>query len=91
MNVDMLIDTLRSFLMLFALLLMPVFIPWIVVGIAVGIAQSVTQIQDGVIALFPKLLILGLVLAFMGRWYTEHFMSFFKDSLDHIVEIGQKL
>ena len=59
---------LRDALLVTALLTLPVLVVATVVGATVAIVQAATQVQEQTLAMLPKLLAVGAVLAVAGRF-----------------------
>ena len=62
----------------------PILLSALVVGLLVSLVQSVTQIQDMTLTFVPKLLVIGLVVAFGGHWMLEQFTGFVHQSFQEI-------
>jgi flagellar biosynthesis protein FliQ len=58
------------------LLSAPGLIASLVTGVLMGLLQAVTQVQDHTLSYLPKLLAVGLVLAFTGAWMGAELIGF---------------
>lgn len=69
--------------------------PFVAVSLAVGllisIIQAATQLQESVLAFAPKLVAVGLMLAFAGHWFLNELMRFMQLSAETAARIGQNV
>ena len=66
----------------------PVLLAGLVVGLLVSIFQAITQIQELTLAFIPKIIAVGLVIAFAGPWMLDQMLTWTHDifaSIPHIV------
>lgn len=63
-------------LYLVLLLSAPGLIASLVAGVVMGLLQAVTQVQDHALSYLPRLLAVGLVLAFTGAWMGAELVRF---------------
>ncbi|MDA8311671.1 MAG: flagellar biosynthesis protein FliQ [Actinomycetota bacterium] len=54
----------------------PILLSAMAVGLVISFFQSVTQIQEMTLTFVPKLLVIGLVIAFAGHWMLGQFTGF---------------
>ncbi len=54
----------------------PIMLAAMAVGLVVSLFQSVTQIQEPTLTFVPKLVAVGLVIAFAGHWMLGQFVSY---------------
>jgi flagellar biosynthetic protein FliQ len=53
----------------------PVLLAALVIGLLVSIFQAITQIQELTLAFIPKIIAVGVVIAFAGPWMLDTMMS----------------
>jgi flagellar biosynthetic protein FliQ len=66
----------------------PVLLAGLVVGLLVSIFQAITQIQELTLAFIPKIIAVGVVIAFAGPWMLDQMLTWTHDifaSIPHIV------
>ena len=66
----------REGLVLVILLSAPPLLASLLVGLVVGVLQTATQIQEQVLMLVPKLLVVGIVLVVMGPILGSQLLRF---------------
>lgn len=54
----------------------PVLIASLVIGILVSLVQAATQINEVTLTFVPKIIAIGLVLAFLGSWMLQTITTF---------------
>jgi flagellar biosynthetic protein FliQ len=54
----------------------PVLLASLIIGSLVSLFQSVTQINEATLTFIPKVIAIGLVLAFLGSWMLQQIVSF---------------
>lgn len=72
---------LRDALVLTALITLPVLIAATSVGAAIAIIQAATQIQEQTLAMLPKMLVVGTLLALFGRAGFELCAVLFREAI----------
>jgi flagellar biosynthetic protein FliQ len=53
----------------------PVLLASLVIGLLVSIFQAITQIQELTLAFIPKIIAVGVVIAFAGPWMLDQMLS----------------
>lgn len=76
MPIDTTIETVRSAAMLALLISAPILLVGVAVGLLIGILQSVTQIQDSVISLVPRMLAMVAVAVVLLPWSITRLVDF---------------
>ncbi|MCW2585413.1 MAG: fliQ, partial [Frankiales bacterium] len=66
---------------------MPILLVSLVIGFGVSLMQSVTQIQEVTLSFVPKLLGVGLVLLFTGRWMLGQTVDFTKQLFEQLPQL----
>jgi flagellar biosynthetic protein FliQ len=66
---------------------MPILLVSLVIGFGVSLMQSVTQIQEVTLSFVPKLLGVGLVLLFTGRWMLGQAVDFTKQLFEQLPQL----
>jgi len=61
------------------------------IGVAVSIFQAVTQVQEATLTFVPKLVGVGLVLAFLGHWMLSTLVAFTQACLNQAATVGRPL
>jgi flagellar biosynthesis protein FliQ len=68
--------------------------PFVVAALAVGllasVVQAATQLQENMISFVPKLIALGLVLAFAGHWALAELVHYAQETAAAIVRVGSE-
>jgi flagellar biosynthetic protein FliQ len=75
---------LRETMILTAMLCIPVLGVAALVGTAVAIVQAATQVQEQTIALFPKVIAVGLCVSLFGAFAMHGCATLFQHALDAI-------
>lgn len=57
----------------------PVLLASLVIGLLVSIFQAITQIQELTLAFIPKIIAVGVVIAFAGPWMLDQMLSWTHD------------
>jgi len=88
MNQDTVVHLALQALMVTLKVAGPVLIAALVIGLLVSIFQAITQIQELTLAFIPKIIAVGVVIAFAGPWMLDQMLSWTHDiltSIPHIV------
>jgi flagellar biosynthetic protein FliQ len=72
---------LRDALVLTALITLPVLVTATAVGASVAIVQAATQIQEQTLAMLPKMLAVGALLAVFGRLGFDLCATLFREAI----------
>lgn len=75
MNPEQAIEILHTLISQSLLIVAPILLVAILVGVAVSLFQSVTSIQEQTLSFVPKLLAVGLVVAFSAPWMVRSLMQ----------------
>ena len=59
----------------------PVLLVALVIGLAVSVFQAITQIQELTLAFIPKIIAVGVVIAFAGPWMLDQMISWTRELL----------
>jgi flagellar biosynthetic protein FliQ len=86
--VDALSGIIREALIVAAILCFPVLAVATAVGTIVAVLQAATQVQEQTLALLPKMLAVGLMLALFGGFALEACASLFEHSIDALPAIA---
>jgi len=54
----------------------PALLASLVVGSLISLFQSATQIQEATLTFIPKIIIVGIVVAFLGSWMLEKLITY---------------
>ena len=54
----------------------PALIASLIVGSIISLIQSATQIQEATLTFIPKIIVVGLVIAFLGSWMLEKVVAY---------------
>lgn len=54
----------------------PILLSALAVGVVISLFQAVTQIQDMTMTFIPKVIVIGLVIAFLGHWMLGQFTAY---------------
>jgi flagellar biosynthetic protein FliQ len=54
----------------------PVLLASLLVGSLISLVQAATQINEVTLTFIPKIVAIGLVLAFLGSWMLQHLLVF---------------
>lgn len=68
---------------------MPVLAVALFVGVLVSVFQALTQVQEATLTFVPKILGIGIVLAFMGNWMLTTLVAFTRLCFEHAAMLGQ--
>ena len=67
----------------------PVLLVALVVGLLVSVFQAITQIQELTLAFIPKIIAVGLVIAFAGPWMLDQMVGWTRELLSSIPTMGR--
>jgi len=67
---------------------LPILATTLFLGILVSVFQAVTQVQEMTLTFVPKLIGVGIVLAFMGGWMLNTLVKFVMLCFGHIATLG---
>jgi flagellar biosynthesis protein FliQ len=59
----------------------PILIAALVIGLLVSIFQAITQIQEMTLTFIPKILAIGVVVAFAGPWMLDQMVAWTRELL----------
>lgn len=62
----------------------PVLLVALVIGLAVSVFQAITQIQELTLAFIPKIIAVGVVIAFAGPWMLDQMVAWTRELLSGI-------
>jgi flagellar biosynthetic protein FliQ len=65
----------------------PVLLVALVIGLAVSVFQAITQIQELTLAFIPKIIAVGVVIAFAGPWMLDQMIAWTRELLMGIPSI----
>ena len=54
----------------------PALLASLVIGSLISLFQSATQIQEATLTFIPKIIIVGIVVAFLGSWMLEKLVTY---------------
>jgi flagellar biosynthetic protein FliQ len=75
MSENMVVSVIKEVLYTAMLVGGPILILALLVGLLVSIFQATTQIQEQTLTFVPKLIVIGLVLAFGGNWMLKKLVT----------------
>lgn len=78
------IDISRDALKITTMIAAPVLVSGVVVGLLIGLIQALTQIQEQTVAFVPKLVAMGLALAFSLPWVLGQLLDYSENLLRNI-------
>ena len=67
---------------------MPILAVTLFVGLLVSVFQAITQVQEQTLTFVPKLIGVGLIMAFMGGWMLNTLVRFTTLCLERIATVG---
>lgn len=67
---------------------LPILAVTLFLGLLVSVFQAITQVQEMTLTFVPKLIGVGLVLAFMGSWMLSTLVKFTVLCLERIAMVG---
>ncbi len=76
MTTQVVLDLVSQTMLTAAKIAAPILLSALAVGLLVSLFQSVTQINDATLTFVPKLVVVGLVIAFTGHWMLGQFTGF---------------
>ena len=62
----------------------PVLLTALVVGVAISIVQAATQVQEMTLTYVPKIMAVGLVIAFAGPWILHVMTNYASGLIGHL-------
>jgi flagellar biosynthetic protein FliQ len=65
----------------------PILLVALVIGLAVSVFQAITQIQELTLAFIPKIIAVGVVIAFAGPWMLDQMIAWTRELLSGIPSI----
>ena len=68
---------------------LPILAVTLFLGLMVSVFQAITQVQEQTLTFVPKLIGVGLVLAFMGSWMLTTLVRFTVLCLERTAMVGQ--
>ena len=66
----------QNAIMVAVILTAPVLLVSLLIGSLISMIQAATQINEVTLTFVPKIIGIGLVLAFLASWMVQHLMSF---------------
>ena len=66
----------------------PPLVAMLLIGVVISVVQALTQIQESTLAVLPKLIVMGLVLALLGPSMGGAMRSFAGRMFDRVVAAG---
>jgi flagellar biosynthetic protein FliQ len=69
---------------------MPMLLAGLIVGLAVSIFQAATQIQEPTLSFIPKILAMGVVVAFAGPWMLDELVVWTRDLFTSIPSVAAR-
>lgn len=76
MDPQLAIDISRDALFITSVIAAPVLVAGMFVGLVIGLLQALTQIQEQTVAFVPKLVAMGLALAFTLPWILAQLLDY---------------
>jgi flagellar biosynthetic protein FliQ len=76
MSSELAVDLCREAMYVALLVAGPVLLIALIVGLVIGLLQALTQIQDQTVAFVPKLLAMGVALAFVLPWMLQRLIEY---------------
>ena len=58
-------------------------------GLLVSVFQAITSVQEMTLTFVPKVIAIGLTLAFMGGWMLTTLVSFTNLCFEHMAHVGR--
>jgi flagellar biosynthesis protein FliQ len=58
-------------------------------GVVIAILQAATQIQETSLTFVPKMIAIGVTLAFTGKWSMNHVIEFFRRVMEQFQVLGR--
>lgn len=84
MDPQLAIDISRDALFITSIISAPVLVAGMFVGLVIGLLQALTQIQEQTVAFVPKLVAMGLALAFTLPWILAQLLDYSENLLRSI-------
>jgi flagellar biosynthetic protein FliQ len=78
------VDLGREALLIATLVSAPVLLAGMIVGLVIGLLQALTQIQEQTVAFVPKLIAMGLALAFSLPWIVSRLIEYTQELILNI-------
>ncbi len=76
MDPQLAIDISRDALFITSVIAAPVLVAGMFVGLVIGLLQALTQVQEQTVAFVPKLVAMGLALAFTLPWILAQLLDY---------------
>jgi len=67
----------------------PFLVAALIVGLASSLIQAATQLQENVIAFVPKIIAIGVVMAFAGSWVLGQLVGYAQACFAAMIDIAQ--
>jgi len=87
MTPETVLDIGRNAMEMTALLAAPLLLSALVVGLLIGMLQAATQINEMTLTFVPKLLVVGMVLAFAGPALLKALISYATQLIESIPDL----
>ena len=89
MDSNQVLDIGRQSLQVALMVALPILATTLFLGILVSVFQAITQVQEMTLTFVPKLIGVGLVLAFLGGWMLSTLVRFVLLCFGHIATVGR--
>lgn len=89
MNQDVAISILTFALSTGATVMAPILLTGMVVGITVGALQAATQVNEPTLTFVPKVLSVGLVIAWLFPWAIDHMVQIVQASIEGFAQVAR--
>ena len=76
MNEDIVVKLGQDAIRVCAMIGAPMLLSTLVIGLAVSIFQALTQINEATLTFIPKMIIIGLIIAFAGPWMIDQMSNY---------------
>jgi flagellar biosynthetic protein FliQ len=81
------IDLVRGVLFQVLAIAGPVLLVAFLVGLFLGVLQTAMQIQDSMVAMVPRLVVIGLALILLLPWMTDRLVEYSRDLILNIPRV----
>jgi len=81
------IDLVRGVLFQVLAIAGPVLLVAFLVGLFLGVLQTAMQIQDSMVAMVPRLVVIGLALILLLPWMTDRLVEYSRDLILNIPSV----
>lgn len=81
------IDLVRGVLFQVLAIAGPVLLVAFLVGLFLGVLQTAMQIQDSMVAMVPRLVVIGLALILLLPWMTDRLVAYSRDLILNIPSV----